>query len=106
MMCGADILITDYSSVAYEFLLTDRPVVLYAPDLERYTSSREFWCDYNEFSPATIDQNFSALIDRLEHYINQGAVESTYQQVKDKLHTIQDGTSSAKIYSHMMAQLA
>lgn len=35
----SDFLITDYSSLMFDFLFTRRPVVLYVPDLDEYTAS-------------------------------------------------------------------
>ncbi|WP_180957537.1 bifunctional glycosyltransferase/CDP-glycerol:glycerophosphate glycerophosphotransferase [Brevibacterium aurantiacum] len=36
----ADILVTDYSSIAHDFSLTRRPVIYYTPDLDRYKQDR------------------------------------------------------------------
>ena len=48
----ADFLITDYSSVYFDFLLTGRPVLFYTYDLEKYTSrDREFMLDFTAMSP-------------------------------------------------------
>ncbi len=46
MMICADLLITDYSSVFFEYLLLDRPILFYAPDLQDYTKDRGFYLDY------------------------------------------------------------
>lgn len=35
-MLAADVLVTDYSSIVFDFDLTGRPIVIYAPDLESY----------------------------------------------------------------------
>ena len=36
LMLAADVLVTDYSSIVFDFDLTGRPIVIYAPDLESY----------------------------------------------------------------------
>ncbi len=38
LLLAADLLITDYSSSAGDFVLLDRPVILYQPDLEAFTA--------------------------------------------------------------------
>lgn len=43
-----DVLISDYSSVIYDFLLMERPIVFYAPDLEYYEERNQFYIDYCE----------------------------------------------------------
>jgi CDP-glycerol glycerophosphotransferase len=40
LLAAVDVLVTDYSSILFDFLPTRRPVVLYAPDLERYRAER------------------------------------------------------------------
>ena len=45
---GCDALITDYSSVYYDFLLTGRPVGLTQDDLEEYRRRRGFAVDYDD----------------------------------------------------------
>ena len=48
----ADFLITDYSSVYFDFLLTGRPVLFFTYDLEKYiTRDREFMLDFESMSP-------------------------------------------------------
>ncbi len=42
----ADVLITDYSSVLFDYLLYRKPVVLFAPDLEQYERTRGLYIDY------------------------------------------------------------
>ncbi len=41
-----DVLIADYSSLIFEYLLFDKPLVLYAPDLEEYEKKRGFYLNY------------------------------------------------------------
>ena len=46
LLCCADVLITDYSSVFFEFLLMDKPIIFFAPDYDIYSQSRGFYLDY------------------------------------------------------------
>lgn len=41
-----DLLITDYSSVLFDYLLYEKAAILFAPDLERYRENRGFYLDY------------------------------------------------------------
>ena len=45
-VCGADVLITDYSSVMFDYLLYKKPLVLFSPDLAEYEAKRGFYLDY------------------------------------------------------------
>ena len=46
LMAVADVMITDYSSIAFDWMLTGKPIGFYAYDLQDYT--RGFWLNYNE----------------------------------------------------------
>lgn len=46
LMMVADVLLTDYSSVLFEFMLMKKPVVLFAPDNKAYLKHRGFYLDY------------------------------------------------------------
>ncbi|WP_169948786.1 CDP-glycerol glycerophosphotransferase family protein [Microbispora sp. H11081] len=47
----ADVLVTDYSSVMFDFVATGRPVVLFTPDLGKYRSSRGIYLDLESQRP-------------------------------------------------------
>ncbi len=40
-----DILISDYSSIFYDYLVTDKPVIFYIPDLEKYKNERGLYLE-------------------------------------------------------------
>ena len=46
LMLVADVLITDYSSIIFDYLFLKRPVILYAPDHEEYGRLRGFYTPY------------------------------------------------------------
>lgn len=57
-----DILITDYSSIYFDFLLKDRPIIFWAYDLKEYLrDSREMYFDYTDFTPGIKVNSFYEL---------------------------------------------
>lgn len=69
----SDILITDYSSVYFDFLITNKPVVFYPFDLEYYSNEnlgRGLIFDYNEFTPGDKTFNIQQLVSSIEFIIN------------------------------------
>ncbi|MFH1727512.1 MAG: CDP-glycerol glycerophosphotransferase family protein [Pseudomonadota bacterium] len=47
-----DLLLTDYSSIYFDFLYAKRPIVFFPYDLNKYQAKdREFYFDYNEITP-------------------------------------------------------
>lgn len=49
-----DFLVTDYSSVIFEAALLEKPMVLFAFDVEEYIASRDFYFDFKSFVPAPV----------------------------------------------------
>lgn len=54
LMLVSDVLITDYSSVIYEFSLLGRPIVFLAPDEGAYDQERGFYFDFRAEAPGPI----------------------------------------------------
>lgn len=47
LLAVADVLMTDYSSVMFDFMIMKKPVVLFAPDNSAYLKQRGFYLDYS-----------------------------------------------------------
>lgn len=64
-------LITDYSSIYFDYLLLNRPVVFFNYDLEQYLdNSRELYFDYNKFTPGEKVSSQQELENALSCFIN------------------------------------
>ncbi|ADJ15862.1 CDP-glycerol glycerophosphotransferase family protein [Halalkalicoccus jeotgali] len=61
-----DALVTDYSSVYFDFLLLDRPVAFYAYDRERYEHRPGFYHAYEQLTPGPVAETFDGLLDALD----------------------------------------
>lgn len=62
-----DVLITDYSSVIYEFSLLRRPMLFYAYDKAAYAATRGFHRDLDAAAPGRVCESFEALISALRN---------------------------------------
>jgi CDP-glycerol glycerophosphotransferase len=55
LMLAADVLVTDYSSVMFDFPVTGKPILFYVPDLEHYRDDlRGFYFDYTSDAPGPL----------------------------------------------------
>jgi CDP-ribitol ribitolphosphotransferase len=57
-----DLLITDYSSIVFEYATLRRPMLFFAYDLDEYTATRDFYVPYEEFVPGRIVRTFAELL--------------------------------------------
>jgi|SRR5690625_3152645 len=57
-----DILISDYSSIPFEFSLLHKPMVFFAYDIDQYAEERGFWDNYDNLVPGPIVENTDNLI--------------------------------------------
>jgi CDP-ribitol ribitolphosphotransferase len=67
LLFAVDVLVTDYSSIVYEFSTQDRPMLFFAYDLEEYVASRDFYVDYRSFVPGRIVRTFDEMLDAIRH---------------------------------------
>lgn len=94
-------LISDYSSVAFDFLLTEKPVIFFVPDLDDYLRySRSFYWNFDEVTPGPKLKNVNELEAALRSIIDNGMGEwrNKYQEVLDRFHTYRDAQSSERTY--------
>lgn len=76
LLLAADVLVTDYSSVMFDYAILDRPIVVFAHDLNAYKLVRGMYLDLEEVAPGDITSNTSELIaafDESRLYSEQNA---------------------------------
>lgn len=66
LLLASDILVTDYSSVIFEFALLRRPMVFFAPDLDDYEGERGFYFDYRTGVPGPVFTTSAEIADYLQ----------------------------------------
>jgi CDP-ribitol ribitolphosphotransferase len=65
LLFAVDLLVTDYSSIVYEFSTLGRPMLFYAWDLDEYAASRDTYEPYDMFVPGRIVRTFPELLDAI-----------------------------------------
>ena len=105
LLVHVDILITDYSSTFADFLLTDKPIIFYPYDFEKYCKTRELKIDYFNELPGPFAMTEDGLLDCLENIdkiTRTNEYQKKYQILKNKLHRYQDGKSSDRLYNYLV----
>ncbi len=67
LLLVSDVLVTDYSSLVFEYAALGRPMVFFAFDLEEYVATRDFYEPFTAFAPGKIVRTFPELIEALRH---------------------------------------
>lgn len=95
----ADICITDYSSVMFDYANTKKPLLFFTYDLEHYKNSlRGFYFDFENQAPGPLLKTNEDLIQSIEN-INQ--VQETYKDKYEAFYnrfcTFETGTAAKSI---------
>lgn len=95
----ADLLITDYSSVYFDYLLLDRPVVFVPSDILEYRRARGLLLEPYDFwaaGPKCFDQ--SSLQDEITRSLEDHRYYADRRRIiRDIMHKYQDGESTARV---------
>ncbi len=93
MMIAADLLITDYSSIIFDYSLLNKPMAFFCYDYDSY--DRDFYLDYDTDLPGEIFKDE----DSLTEYLGKGVFEtdSRLDAFREKYMSACDGHSSEKV---------
>jgi len=100
ILCDVDVLITDYSSIATDFVLLDRPVIFYLCDHEEYLKTcRPLLADIDEGLPgpfAFTEEELLALLKDLR-WFSDPLYKKRYYEFRDRFHHFVDGNSCRRV---------
>ena len=82
-------LITDYSSVAFDMMLLDKPIIYFIPDLSSFMEDRSLLYPINEVTPGPKCHSFEELGDALIATSESGIGSwlGDYEKVRRRFHT-------------------
>ncbi|WP_444925271.1 CDP-glycerol glycerophosphotransferase family protein [Microbulbifer sp. TRSA002] len=95
VLAGTDILISDYSSIILDFLVLDRPIVLYVPDRSHYESERGLYVNLEEI-PAAVTSNLFELSNAILSSTKPSSYRN-YSKALEKFVPNEDGKASERV---------
>jgi len=100
LMKICDVMITDYSSIYIDYLLTNRPVVFFIPDFEAYQAHEVgLRDDFYETAPGDKCINQAELETALKNYFEgKDDYQTARQAILNLSFTYQDGKSSERLF--------
>lgn len=95
----SDMLITDYSSVMFDYAILKRPIILYMYDLQEYQEQmREFYFDILKEAPGEIVQTSSQLINEIKRtFENFDSNSKKYSDFYKKYSSKDNGFASDRV---------
>ena len=100
MLLDCDILLTDYSSVYFDFLLLDRPIIYIPYDLEQYKKERGLLFDFDEVTCGDKVFTQKEFIESLTKNIENPAKDSEIRAaVRNRFHQHNDGLASERLFN-------
>ncbi len=101
VLSAVDVLVTDYSSVYFDYLHVDNPVVFYPYDLDAYRERPGFYFDYDEVTPGPTPETFEGFVDALERTIT-GPDEYVAERarVRNEFFDDPDTRAAERVYDH------
>lgn len=103
---AADVLVTDYSSVMFDFSVTGKPIYFYTPDLKRYKEQlRGFYFDLIPSAPGPVVQDESKLVDLVRHPdAVQAEYASKYAAWREKFNPHDDGHAAERVVARLIRE--
>ena len=93
----SDMLITDYSSVMFDYSVLNRPIVFFTYDYDEYMNDlRGFYFDFKEEAPGPLVYNNDELLEAIQSY-NLEDWKEKYEAFHEKYNHCDEGTASKAI---------
>lgn len=96
LLCTADICISDYSSLVFEYSLFERPLIFFAYDIESYNDWRGFYYNYDELTPGPVFMTDEEIIDYIKN-IDERFDRQAVAEFRDKYMSSCDGNATSRI---------
>lgn len=99
LMIASDILVTDYSSVMFDYLNTNKPIYFYCYDINEYNDMRGFYFDLEAEAPGPIVKNsstlFRSILNSDSYWLKYG---EKYQKFREKFIPFDGPDTANKVY--------
>lgn len=108
VLAGVDVLVTDYSSLAYDVGLLGMPVLYLAPDATEYARTRGFYGRFEDVSGPEVAADWSTLLTQLGLLLSDrrafDAAAARSATLSAKMHAHRDGRNTERVYQVIRAR--
>ncbi|SFP81689.1 CDP-glycerol glycerophosphotransferase family protein [Salibacterium halotolerans] len=102
----SDMLITDYSSVMFDYGVLQRPMLFYVYDIDSYRDTlRGFYFDFEKEAPGPLVKTTESLVEEIK---NADTIRSRYaghiRSFEDSFHALEDGNAARRVVSSVFPE--
>ena len=106
LLAAADLLITDYSSCFFDYLITDRPVIHFVYDYEYYKNKdRGLYFDIDEVAAGMICENENELLGAIDESLLHDPEKDRRHRVRKRFITYETEDSPKAICNRIMENI-
>ena len=105
VLWAVDAVITDYSSIVFDFALVGRPVVFYAPDLADYASMRGYYLPFEEFTGGRAVTTWADALERLGEALAEdanGPAHRHARHLREEFFDVLDGRAGLRVLDEIL----
>ena len=105
LFLAADAMVTDYSSVMFDYSVTRRPMIFYVPDMDDYRDSlRGVYFDLSEVAPGPVLSTQEEVTAAIRDLANAGdRYASAYEAWVERFNHHDDGHSAERVVRRLLA---
>jgi CDP-ribitol ribitolphosphotransferase / teichoic acid ribitol-phosphate polymerase len=95
LLAIADICITDYSSIGFEYAILERPIIFFAYDIDQYLDERGMYYNYDEITPGPVCKTTQEMVEYIEG-LKDGFDSTEIHAFKEKYVGMCDGHATER----------
>jgi CDP-glycerol glycerophosphotransferase len=107
LLPGLDVLVTDYSSLAFDAALVPLPEVFLAPDVEQYARRRGFYGGYSDVAGDEWAVDWTAALVQLDRVLGDATERERRieraRALSARVHAYRDGGNAERVYRAILA---
>src|SRR4051812_25022199 len=105
LLLAADVLVTDYSSIMFDFAITGRPMLFYAYDLEGNGNASRFYVDYESTVPGPVLRTIGELGDALRDIESvRSSYAARYDEFRRTFCELDDGHAAERVVDRVFVE--
>lgn len=108
ILSAVDLLVTDFSSIAFDYSLTGGPTLFLAADEDSYTETRGLYEPYREFSAGRAVRNWDGILGQLARFDSDDEWADQLRQESRSLckrhFAFTDGRNTERVFAEIIAR--